>query len=67
MATHSTDRPLVNIMQAAEIAGVSRRCIYNWMRGGKLPFIRTVGGQVRIERTHLFRPATSQTEVTAPQ
>lgn len=50
-------RQLVNIMQACAIAGVSRRTMYNWLAAGKLVYVRTAGGAVRIDRDSLFRPA----------
>lgn len=46
---------LVNIMQACAIAGVSRRTIYNWLASGRLSYVRTAGGSVRIDATTLFQ------------
>lgn len=57
MAYSEADRPLVNIMQACDIAGVSRRTIYNWLGAGKLEYVRTAGGAVRIYRDTLFTAA----------
>ena len=37
-----------NMVQAAEIAGVSRRTIFNWIRAGKVEYVRTPTGSVRI-------------------
>jgi predicted site-specific integrase-resolvase len=37
----------VNIQQAAELAGVSRRTIFNWMRSGKVQ-TETAHGTRRI-------------------
>jgi len=44
----------VNIRHAGEIAGVSRRTIYNWLAEGKLSYVRTAGGSVRIDRASLL-------------
>lgn len=41
-------RRTVNILQACAVAGVSRRTIYNWLDKGKLEYVRTAGGSVRI-------------------
>jgi excisionase family DNA binding protein len=35
--------------------GVSRRTIYNWMAAGKVEYIRTAGGAVRIFEDTLWR------------
>jgi excisionase family DNA binding protein len=48
------DHDYVTIMQACDIAGVSRRTIYNWLKKGKIPFVRTAGGSVRINKHLLF-------------
>ena len=48
------ERKTVSIMQACEIAGVSRRTIYNWLNAGKLEYRRTVGGSVRIVAESLW-------------
>jgi excisionase family DNA binding protein len=42
-------------MKACEVVGVSRRTIYNWMAGGKIEFVRTAGGSVRIFADSLWR------------
>lgn len=49
------DRPSVSIMKASELAGVSRRTIYNWLHDGRLQFVRTAGGSVRIFLDTLWR------------
>jgi len=47
-------------MKAAQLVGVSRRTIYNWLAGGKLEYVRTAGGSVRIFVDSLWRdPARS--------
>jgi predicted site-specific integrase-resolvase len=41
---------------------VSRRTIYNWMAAGKVEYVRTAGGAVRIFEDTLWRspqPATA--------
>lgn len=48
-------RPRVNVAQATTIAGVHRNTIYNWMRLGRIEFVRTPTGQVRIFADTLLR------------
>ena len=50
-----TDRQTLSIMKACEVVGVSRRTIYNWMAGGKVQYVRTAGGSVRIFADSLWR------------
>ncbi len=47
-------------MKACEVVGVSRRTIYNWMAGGKVQFVRTAGGSVRIYADSLWKTPQSQ-------
>jgi len=47
--------PPLTIDQAAALARVSRRTVYTWLRSGKLPYVRTPGGAVRITPADLFR------------
>ncbi len=42
-------------MKACELVGVSRRTIYNWLASGKIDYVRTAGGSVRIFVDTLFR------------
>ena len=49
------DRKTVSINQASELVGVGRRTIYNWMSAGKLEYVRTAGGSVRIYADTLWR------------
>lgn len=75
MITDPARRRLVSIIHAAEILGVSRRTIYNWLALGKIEYVRTAGGQVRIFVDSLLRtpdggrydpfddPAAAQTAV----
>ena len=54
------ERKTVSIPRACELVGVSRRTIYNWIAGGKVQYVRTAGGSVRIFADTLWRePATS--------
>jgi excisionase family DNA binding protein len=54
------DRKTVSIPRACELVGVSRRTIYNWISAGKIQYIRTAGGSVRIFADTLWRdPAAS--------
>ena len=48
-------------MKACELVGVSRRTIYNWLSSGKIEYVRTAGGSVRIFVDTLWRePNTSE-------
>lgn len=49
------ERQTISIMKACEVVGVSRRTIYNWMAGGKVEYVRTAGGSVRIFADSLWR------------
>lgn len=42
-------------MKACEMVGVSRRTIYNWIAAGKVEYIRTAGGSIRIFVDTLWR------------
>ncbi len=42
-------------MKACELVGVSRRTIYNWISGGKVDYVRTAGGSIRIFADSLWR------------
>ena len=59
------DRQTVSIMKACEVVGVSRRTIYNWISAGKVEYVRTAGGSIRIFADTLWRDpsdATRQSE-----
>jgi excisionase family DNA binding protein len=58
------ERQTLSIMKACEVVGVSRRTIYNWMAGGKVQYVRTAGGSVRIYADSLWR--TSQPADSTP-
>ena len=49
------DRQTISIMKACELVGVSRRTIYNWIASGKVEYVRTAGGSVRIFVDTLWR------------
>ena len=49
------ERKTISIMKACEVVGVSRRTIYNWIAGGKVEYVRTAGGSVRIFVDSLWR------------
>jgi excisionase family DNA binding protein len=49
------ERQAVSIIKAAQLVGVSRRTIYNWLASGKLDYVRTAGGSVRIFVDSLWR------------
>jgi excisionase family DNA binding protein len=51
------DRQTITIMKACELVGVSRRTIYNWLASGKVEYVRTAGGSVRIFVDTLWRDA----------
>ena len=53
------DRKTISIMKACEVVGVSRRTIYNWIASGKVEYIRTAGGSVRIFVDTLWRDPNS--------
>jgi excisionase family DNA binding protein len=49
------ERKAISIMKACELVGVSRRTIYNWISAGKVEYVRTAGGSVRIFVDSLWR------------
>jgi excisionase family DNA binding protein len=49
------ERKTISITKACELVGVSRRTIYNWIAGGKVEYVRTAGGSVRIFADTLWR------------
>src|SRR5579863_5334480 len=49
------ERKTISIMKACELVGVSRRTIYNWLSSGKIDYVRTAGGSVRIFVDTLWR------------
>jgi excisionase family DNA binding protein len=62
------ERRAISITQACESVGVSRRTIYNWMAAGKIQYVRTAGGAVRIFEDTLWRdPEALQLETELHQ
>ena len=55
------DRQTLSIMKACEAVGVSRRTIYNWISAGKVEYVRTAGGSIRIFADTLWRDAAPAT------
>lgn len=60
------NRQTLSIMQARELVGVSRRTIYNWITAGKVEYVRTAGGSIRIFADSLWRPGPSATDAAEP-
>ena len=58
------ERQTLSIMKACEVVGVSRRTIYNWMAGGKVEYVRTAGGSVRIFADSLWRAPQSANQAS---
>jgi len=58
------ERKTISIMKACELVGVSRRTIYNWIAGGKVEYIRTAGGSVRIFVDTLWRQPARTSDLT---
>ena len=54
------ERQTLSIMKACEVVGVSRRTIYNWMAGGKIEYVRTAGGSVRIFADSLWKSPNTE-------
>jgi excisionase family DNA binding protein len=59
-------RKTISINQACQLVDVSRRTIYNWIQTGKVEFVRTAGGSIRIFPGSLFRPATPPVRSATP-
>jgi excisionase family DNA binding protein len=49
------ERETLTIMKACQAVDVSRRTIYNWIKTGKVEYVRTAGGSVRIFADSLWR------------
>ena len=54
------ERETLTILKACEIVGVSRRTIYNWIASGKVDYVRTAGGSIRIFADSLWRRTDQQ-------
>ncbi|MCA1650594.1 MAG: excisionase family DNA-binding protein [Acidobacteria bacterium] len=61
------DRKTISIMKACELVGVSRRTIYNWIASGKVEYIRTAGGSVRIFVDTLWRDPARAPHLTSKE
>jgi excisionase family DNA binding protein len=59
------ERKTISIMKACEVVGVSRRTIYNWLSSGKIEYVRTAGGSVRIFADTLWRDPQRSSGSTA--
>jgi excisionase family DNA binding protein len=59
------ERQTISIMKACEVVGVSRRTIYNWISAGKVEYVRTAGGSIRIFADTLWREPGSASRQTA--
>jgi len=59
------DRQTLSIMKACEAVGVSRRTIYNWISAGKVEYVRTAGGSIRIFADSLWRDANARPTSTS--
>jgi hypothetical protein len=51
-------RSLANTVTSADIAGVSLRTIYRWVRDNRVDWLRTPSGQIRIYVDSLLRRAS---------
>ncbi len=51
----TADRKTISIRRACALADVSRRTIYNWIARGKVEYVRTAGGSIRIFVDTLWR------------
>jgi excisionase family DNA binding protein len=60
------ERKTIPIMKACELVGVSRRTIYNWLSSGKIEYVRTAGGSVRIFVDSLWREPNRPEQPAAP-
>ena len=58
------ERTTVSIPRACDVVGVSRRTIYNWISSGKVEYVRTAGGSIRIFSDTLWRDANAPREVS---
>lgn len=57
------ERKTVSIPRACDVVGVSRRTIYNWISSGKVQYVRTAGGSVRIFEDTLWRDVQPPVDV----
>ena len=59
------ERETLTIMKACEVVGVSRRTIYNWISAGKVEYVRTAGGSIRIFADSLWRSSGHEPTASA--
>lgn len=45
----------MSVNEACTLAGICRRTFYNWLNAGRLDYVRTSGGSIRIYVDSLFR------------
>ena len=64
-ASSDVERKTISIMKACELVGVSRRTIYNWLSSGKIEYVRTAGGSVRIFVDTLWRDPNGEGRTAA--
>jgi excisionase family DNA binding protein len=62
-----SDRKTISNMKACELVGVSRRTIYNWIASGKVEYVRTAGGSVRIFVDTLWRDPSRAPHLTGKE
>jgi excisionase family DNA binding protein len=60
------ERETLTIMKACEVVGVSRRTIYNWISAGKVEYVRTAGGSIRIFADTLWRSSGHESPAARP-
>jgi excisionase family DNA binding protein len=65
-AISQVERKTISIMKACELVGVSRRTIYNWLSSGKIEYVRTAGGSVRIFVDTLWREPNDPARSAGP-
>jgi excisionase family DNA binding protein len=65
--TVTVERKTISIMKACELVGVSRRTIYNWIAGGKVEYVRTAGGSVRIFVDTLWRQPSRSSDLATKE
>ena len=59
------DRQTLSIRKACALVGVTRCTIYHWIAAGKIEYVRTAGGAIRIFADTLWRRATHTGGVAA--
>ena len=55
-----TIRQTLTIGKASNIAGVCQRTIYYWIASGRVEYVRTAGGSIRIFEDTLWRDASDR-------